>query len=75
MIRDGDDRSAPGNPVQIARRAFALNAQALQKLLEELLAGGLENGIGPGDVQLFGQEKLFENAVDRSFREKRASGV
>jgi hypothetical protein len=75
VIRHGDDRAAPGNAVQVAGGALALDAEAFQKLLEKLLAGGLEHGVGPDHIQLFGQEKLFEKAVYRGFREKGASGV
>ncbi len=60
MIRDGDHRAAPGNTMQIAGGALALDAEPFEKFFKELLAGGLANCVGPGYVEFFGQKELFE---------------
>jgi hypothetical protein len=75
MIRDRDHRAAPGNTMQVARGAFAFDAESFEKLLKKLLAGRLANRVRPGDVQFHGQEKLFEHRVNRGLREQGASGV
>jgi hypothetical protein len=51
MIRYGHHGAFFGNPVEIAGGAFAFDAEPFEKLLKQLLAGGLSDRVSPSDVQ------------------------